>query len=1490
MSAGILQTVNDSIVFSYDYRYANGPLTIISSIPGGGNLSLESYGPTGSIVAAAPAIGSTSGNITWIFPDRTSMAGDAAGTVWVKCKLVNPLPAGTAFSTLATGRMTGLSDIVVDFPASVDAFPLTINVAQSRLSGSLGDVVTYVMDYLAEGGVLKAFRPFDDITPGVYSASPPAGWKFDPFNGENGTWTVSEPCNTGDRFITADIAGSLKYPALLLDNADTSLVQIRNSAMVEADVLINPNGDISSDLSVLIKSNGLAAPNKRYYALTLSIDNAPAGYISIEKSDGTPAWYALDTVNSAGLTGGKWFKTKTVIAPSAGNYIFNVKVWKRGDPEPNNWMTWTDTGAAADPDFMYGGNYSDWRPGIFFKRNISATNSFDNFILTTSRPFTGIEVYDTVPAGITYAGAMTPPSSTGPVLKWSLGDSSEAVEGSLTWWGIVNACVNITNVASIKANTPGGITADSNGVVMLTGCGTIVPTPTLTPVMPTAVNTATNTVTRTYTATMTPTIAATCLIDDCNDGDDVNYLGGAWRSYDDSAPVNYGISYVWPPTSGFIMSAPGYGGTGYAAGITGTVTRGTQPADFKYPLIGMECMLTNVTGTSRDLSGASGISFRVKRGITDTVGTYKVMLMDSLNPDPTTMDYFSYLIGPAQTPAGTWVKISIPFSMMNLTYGSLRNKAQCLSQLYAIAFQSRNPDPNLGQTYVSDFMVDDIEIYGLDPCPPVNTPAPLSPTFSPTITATMTLTPTITQTQSSFFPDDTVITGGPGDDTSKKVCKDASGNIYTLNIIWDDTCTCYVIYIYKYLPDGSIDLTFGENGKIKCPGPMTNYVWNNDITMECDPSGKLVVAGCAGSDLCIYRFNADGSCDTTFNGCGWKVYANAAWTGPSYGCGISFDSSGKIVCTGKAWNGTDYDSIIIKCNDDGSLDTSFGTGGCVKSNNAAGGNGDDCGTSIVCSGGKIYVTGYSASNDPGCSGTCRAIVTWCYLEDGTPVNTFGGDGTCCRKYISTVINHKNCIPVKIAITVGGKIVITGSVDDGSGCDLTCQQMIVIVMNADGSYDTTFNGTGVVTSTGGGSGACGKDAFCDASGNIWVCGTRHNGANKDICVWKYLPDGTADTTFGIGGCRYYDSGNDEEGTSILNLTVCRAIASGRSYVPSKQYDMILWNIEDLCPPHTVTATTTATFTYTPSKTVSPTATMTATQTRTMTATNTATPSVTSTVTLTQTNSATQTRTSTPTPTLSLTCACAVSFTFTPTKTITATLTHTVSATPTFTATPTRTSTKPATPTATATSTQPCTSATPGFSVHLVYNPEHLDYVVMEITSTHPLVTPPSLTIYAHGNTDNKPVLSGTAFAVPGDTTGMFFRYLYSKQTGWGDIDRVAVTGADACGNAGTSSGAYTKETISEKDVTLYKSVINPEKGERSRIVFNAYENDNATVKIYSRTGALIKTLFDGPVSARTQHEVIWDGTNDKGQKVVSGTYIVSVETDYYKSTQKIAVVH
>jgi hypothetical protein len=247
---------------------------------------------------------------------------------------------------------------------------------------------------------------------------------------------------------------------------------------------------------------------------------------------------------------------------------------------------------------------------------------------------------------------------------------------------------------------------------------------------------------------------------------------------------------------------------------------------------------------------------------------------------------------------------------------------------------------------------------------------------------------------------------------------------------------------------------------------------------------------------------------------------------------------------------------------------------------------------------------------------------------------------------------------------------------------------------------------------------------------------------------------------------------------------------------------------------------------------------------------------------------------PTQTITNTCGCTPSYTNTPTITITATpsVTETLQAgTPTFTQTITVT---------------PTPGCAPVISVNLKYNPGAQNYVLVEITSSDTLTGPVSARIVPFGGSQEFTYTAGLVSTGPPSV----YAAQYPETGGQGDIESVFVSGIDACGDTFTSGGSYTKEVITPKEVAIFKNIINPESGERCRLMFTGYSGEKVSVKVYSKSGTLIRSLYQEEVTTSGQLEVEWDGTNDNGEYVVSGIYIISVDGGSYKAVEKVAVIH
>ena len=162
--------------------------------------------------------------------------------------------------------------------------------------------------------------------------------------------------------------------------------------------------------------------------------------------------------------------------------------------------------------------------------------------------------------------------------------------------------------------------------------------------------------------------------------------------------------------------------------------------------------------------------------------------------------------------------------------------------------------------------------------------------------------------------------------------------------------------LVRYLPDGTIDPSFGINGRV-----ITDFNGGRDfayaITLQSD--GMIVVAGTAqeGADgdyeFALARYTSTGYLDTTFSGDG-KVTADFNG-GDDEAYAITLQPDGKVIAAGYAFNGLSLDFAVVRYLSNGSLDTNFSGDGLVLTDFVIG---DDKGLAVVLQlDGKIVVAG-----------------------------------------------------------------------------------------------------------------------------------------------------------------------------------------------------------------------------------------------------------------------------------------------------------------------------------------------------------------------------------------------------------------------------------------------------------------------------------------------------------------------------------------------------
>ncbi|MDD5066234.1 MAG: hypothetical protein PHF84_04240 [bacterium] len=400
--------------------------------------------------------------------------------------------------------------------------------------------------------------------------------------------------------------------------------------------------------------------------------------------------------------------------------------------------------------------------------------------------------------------------------------------------------------------------------------------------------------------------------------------------------------------------------------------------------------------------------------------------------------------------------------------------------------------------------------------------------------------------------------GGSGYDSGYAIVIDASNRIL-ISGESEGAVTSRDMAVWRYLANGTLDTAFSNKGWTVHRNAAGGNLEDDGRGIAVDKNGRILIAGKsyngANYDMAIWRFNPDGSLDTTFSNKGFFIHHGAAGgNGDDWGSAIVIDASNRILVSGGS-RGATHDMTIWRFNTNGSLDTSFSNKGWTFHHNAAGGNGGDSGEAIALDrNGKILTTGPSL----GVSANYDMVI-WRYNPDGSLDTTFSNKGW---------VFHRNAAGFdgadsSYAVTTdsSNRILVTGESFNGSDYDL-----VIWRYNPDGSIDTNFNhkGWAVYTNIAGGSGnEYGYGIAVDTNNRIWVTGgSAGSGTGIDMILGRFLSNGTADTAFsGNGWIIYAGAGsNDEWGEDI------HPGPGNRVYVIGKKSngvndDMAIWCYRD-----------------------------------------------------------------------------------------------------------------------------------------------------------------------------------------------------------------------------------------------------------------------------------------------------------------------------------------
>lgn len=170
---------------------------------------------------------------------------------------------------------------------------------------------------------------------------------------------------------------------------------------------------------------------------------------------------------------------------------------------------------------------------------------------------------------------------------------------------------------------------------------------------------------------------------------------------------------------------------------------------------------------------------------------------------------------------------------------------------------------------------------------------------------------------------------GTSDDRALDVAVQPDGRIVVAGYGESDSGAEFAVV--RYDVDGSLDQSFGGTGRVTTPVGVFSIAWS--IGVQAD--GKIVAAGFADYGnrtwFAVVRYDSDGSLDPTFGGTG-KV--TTPILGYDFAFSLALQANGKIVVGGYALNGVhggvyDYDFAVVRYDGNGTLDSTFGGTGKV---------------------------------------------------------------------------------------------------------------------------------------------------------------------------------------------------------------------------------------------------------------------------------------------------------------------------------------------------------------------------------------------------------------------------------------------------------------------------------------------------------------------------------------------------------------------------------
>jgi uncharacterized delta-60 repeat protein len=382
------------------------------------------------------------------------------------------------------------------------------------------------------------------------------------------------------------------------------------------------------------------------------------------------------------------------------------------------------------------------------------------------------------------------------------------------------------------------------------------------------------------------------------------------------------------------------------------------------------------------------------------------------------------------------------------------------------------------------------------------------------------------------------VSGGFRPAGALNVALQPDGKFVVVSPLSDFDVAAQVFGVVRYLPNGSIDATFGNQGVVRTAFTVG---FNVPTSAAIAPDASIVVAGSASSpdnattSFAAARYRSNGSLDRSFGNGG--LVTTALLGKRDEANVVLVQPDGKILVGGKALTAFGRaginDTALVRYNGDGRLDASFGQGGKVvvdaagsvtvlalepdasilvmgvdRTGNTSAARFSSTGTRLpLALAGRlasVATTGKATFQSDGAFLVATAAPGKSRFDVDIRVARFllsgGADTTFASvpfDFASPGVPNRPNAAQALLVEPNGKILVGGI----AGVDLGVSAFGLARLNADGSFDATFGNRGIVTTQ-----------FSGRSDQIFALARQPDG--KILAVGSTIDASTGETSIAL----------------------------------------------------------------------------------------------------------------------------------------------------------------------------------------------------------------------------------------------------------------------------------------------------------------------------------------------------------------------------------------